>query len=72
MEVYVDEVPIELVNTKIKDTKLNEKYNIILAIIKRKNDYIIVDKDTIILKGDIVTLFGPYRNIKLLFNNSVK
>ena len=72
VEVYIDEVPEELVDTKIKDAKLNEKYNIIVTIIKRKDNYIFVDKDTIIQKGDTITLFGPYRNIKYLFNNEDK
>lgn len=39
---------------------------------KRKDEYIFVDKDTIIEKGDTLTLFGPYKNIKLLFMNDDK
>ena len=67
VEVYVDEVPEELVNTKIKDANLSGKYNITLGIIKRKDEYIYITKDTIIERGDTLTLFGPYKNIKLLF-----
>ena len=72
VEVFVDEVPELLVDIPMKDAKLNEKYNIVVAIIKRKDDYITVNKDTVIQKGDTLTLFGPYRNIKLLFKNDDK
>ena len=72
VEVYVDEVPEELVNTKIKDANLSGKYNITLGIIKRKDEYIYITKDTIIERGDTLTLFGPYKNIKLLFLDEEK
>jgi Trk K+ transport system NAD-binding subunit len=71
-DVYVEEVPKEIENTKIKDTRLNDRFNITVAVIKRNDEYIFVNKDTIIQKGDTVTLFGPYKNIKLLFNNEKK
>ena len=67
-DVYVEEVPKEIENIKIKDTGLNDRYKITVAVIKRNDEYIFVNKDTIIQKGDTVTLFGPYNNIKLLFN----
>jgi len=69
VEVYVDTVPEELVDTKIKDTPLKDKYNITISIIKRKDEYLYVGKDTIIKSGDLLTLYGPYKNIKFLFNN---
>lgn len=72
IEVYVDEVPKELDNVKIKDAGLNDRYKITVGVIKRNDEYIYVSKDTIIQKGDTVTLFGPYKNIKLLFNNADK
>ena len=72
VEVYVDEVPEELVGTMIKDAHLNDKYNITIAIIKRQDEYIYVSKDIVIQKGDLLTLFGPYKNIKFLFKNDEK
>lgn len=72
VEVFVDEVPQELVNVKIKDAQLNTRFNITLGILKRQDEYIVVDKDTIIQKGDTLTLFGPYKNIKMLFKNDEK
>lgn len=67
MEVVVNEVPEELKNVKIKDSHLTDQYSINIVVIKRKDEYIFADKDTIIKKGDILTVFGPYKNIKLLF-----
>ena len=72
MEVVVNEVPKELDGIKMKDSHLTDRYSINIVIIKRDNEYISADKDTIIKKGDIVTLFGPYLNIKHLFNNEEK
>ena len=72
MEVTVHEVPKELDGIKMKDSHLTDRYSINIVIIKRDNEYIPAAKDTIIQKGDIVTLFGPYINIKHLFNNEQK
>ena len=69
VEVYVEEVPKELEGVKIKDAGLNDRYRITVGVIRRNEGYIYVSKDTIIQKGDTVTLFGPYKNIKLLFSN---
>lgn len=72
MEVVVHEVPKELDGIKMKDSHLTDRYSIQIIIIKRNNEYLFVDKDMIIEKNDIVTLFGPYVNIKHLFNNEEK
>jgi len=70
MEVTVHEVPKELDGIKMKDSHLTDRYSIQIIIIKRNNEYLFVNKDMIIEKDDIVTLFGPYVNIKHLFNNA--
>ena len=72
MEVSVDEVPEELKDKKIKDSHLTDQYFINIVVIKRKDEYLFADKDTIIKKGDTITLFGPYKNIKLLFQQEEK
>ena len=69
VEVYVEDVPKELENIKIKDAGLNDKYRITVGVIRRGDGYIYVSKDTVIQKGDTVTLFGPYKNIRMLFAN---
>jgi Trk K+ transport system NAD-binding subunit len=72
MEVVVDEVPKELENIKMKDSHLTDRYGINIVVIRRKDEYLSADKETIILEGDRITLFGPYSNIKHLFNNNNK
>ena len=72
VEVYVDEVPEELDGVKIIDANLKERYSITIGIIKRGESYIYANKDTIIQNGDLLTLFGPYKNIKMLFKNDDK
>ena len=72
MEIDVDEVPKELENIKMKDSHISDRYSINIVVIKRKDDYLFADKETIIQKGDKITLFGPYKNIKHLFQNDEK
>ena len=69
MEVTVHEVPKELEGIKMKDSHLTDRYSIQIIIIKRNNEYLFVNKDMTIEKDDIVTLFGPYVNIRNLINN---
>ena len=69
MEIDVEEVPQEIEGLSMKDTHLPDRYNINVAVIKRNDDYIIVDKDTVIQKGDRITVLGPYKSIKHLFQN---
>ena len=72
MEVTVNEVPKELDGVPMKNSHLTDRYSIQIIIIKRNNEYLFVNKDMVVEKGDVVTLFGPYVNIKHLFNNDVK
>jgi len=72
MEVVVHEVPQELDGVPMKDSHLVDRYSIQIIIIKRDNEYLFVDKDMVVQKDDVVTLFGPYANIKHLFNNEEK
>jgi len=72
MEVVVNEVPKELEGIPMKNSHLVDRYSIQIIIIKRDNEYLFVDKDMVVQNGDVVTLFGPYVNIKHLFKNSDK
>ena len=72
MEVEVSEVPQELDGIKMKDSFLTTRYGINIITIKRDDEYFSATKETIIRKGDIITLFGPYKSIKHLFTNSEK
>ena len=70
MEIVVNEVPKELEGIPMKDSHLVDRYSLHIVIVKRNNEYLFVNKDTIIEKGDVVTIFGPYVNINHLFKNS--
>ncbi len=72
MEVDVEEVPAELNNIALKDAHLSDRYSITIVVLKRKEKYLLVDKDTVIQNGDKITCFGPYQSIKHLFNNNQK
>ena len=72
MEINVDEVPKELENITMKESHLTDRYSINIVVIKRNDEHVLADKDTIIQKGDRITLFGPYANIKHLFKNDDK
>ena len=72
MEIDAEEVPKELEGIPMKDSHLSDRYNITIVVIKRKDSYLFVDKDTVIQNGDKITCFGPYQNIKHLFNNNEK
>lgn len=69
VEVDVDVVPKELDGIHMKDSHLSDRYSISIVVIKRNDEHIFVDKDTIIQKGDKLTVFGPYQTIKHLFRN---
>ena len=69
MEIEIQEVPKEIEGLAMKDAHLTDKYNINIVIIKRNDSYLAADKDTMIKKGDKVTVFGPYNTIKHLFRN---
>lgn len=66
-EVKINEVPIILVDKTLFDSGINDKFGINIIFIKRKEEIIEVDKNTIILKGDKIVVFGPYSAIKNVF-----
>ena len=69
VEVSLDEVPNQFKGVKIIDAKLKEKYGITVVMVKRDDEYLPVSKDTTFEKGDTLSLFGPFSNIKTLFKN---
>lgn len=67
MEIEIVEVPTEIEGLSMKDSHLPDKYSINVGMIKRDNNYIVPDKDTIIQKGDKIIVFGPHKTIQHLF-----
>ena len=53
----------------LADKALEEKYGITVVMVKRDDEYLPVSKDTTFEKGDTLSLFGPFSNIKTLFRN---
>jgi len=69
VEVFVEEVPKQFKDVKLVDVKLTENYGITAVMVKRNDEYLPISKNSTIEKGDIVSLFGPYQKIKMLFKN---
>lgn len=69
MEIDIEEVPQEIEGLSMKDSHLPDRYNINVVVIKRNDNYVVVGKDTVIQKGDRITVLGPYKTIKHLFTN---
>lgn len=69
VEVNIEVVPKQFENVKIIDAKLKEKFGITAVMVKRNDEYLPISKDSTIKKGDTLSLFGPYQNIKMLFKN---
>lgn len=72
MEVYINSVPRILVNRSLSDSKIKEKYNVRIMIIKRKNTFIEATKDSVIQKGDLLVVFGTLENVKNVFVKAEK
>lgn len=70
MEVTVNQVPTELEGIPMKNSHLTDRYNINIVIIKRDDEYLLANAETVIQKDDVITLFGPYTNIKHLFGSN--
>ena len=67
VEVKINEVPLVLSEKTLFNSGIKERFGINIIFIKRNEEIIEVDKDTIILKGDKIVLFGPYLAIKNVF-----
>ena len=67
VEVKINEVPLVLSEKTLLDSGIKDRFGINIIFIKRNEEIIEVDKDTIILKGDRIILFGPYLAIKNVF-----
>lgn len=67
VQVSVHKVPKELVDKPLIESGLKDKHSINVMMLKRNEMPIAVKKDTTIEAGDVVVLFGPYKNIIKLF-----
>jgi Trk K+ transport system NAD-binding subunit len=67
VEVKINVVPIILENKTLFSSGLKEKYGINIMFLKRDEEALEVDKDTIVQNGDVAVVFGPYQSIKNIF-----
>lgn len=70
-EVNISNVPEILRGVPIEDTPLKSRFNINVLMLKREYDYMrIINKNTVLEKGDTIVIFGEYRNIRDIFENT--
>ncbi len=67
-EVKMGWIPDEIYSKTLQQCNIKDKYKINIMMIKRNGMPIMVGKDTIIEKKDVLVVFGPYQEIKNLFN----
>ena len=71
-EIQLNIVPEMLKNKGLPESGLKSDYSINLLAVKRKDGTVAVTKDTILQEKDVIVVFGPYANIKKIFNVKVK
>ena len=67
-EIQLNIVPEILKNKGLFESGLKSSYSINLLTIKRKDISVAITKDTILQEKDVIVVFGPYINIKKIFN----
>ena len=72
VEIQLNIVPSILKNKELVDSGLKSNYSINLLTIKRKDVSVAITKDTILQEKDSIVVFGPYNNIKNIFNVKVE
>ena len=72
VEVQLNIVPEIFKNKGLFESGLKSNYSINLLTIKRKEETVAITKDTILQEKDIIVVFGPYTNIKNIFNVKVE
>jgi len=71
-EVTVNRLPDQFKDTTLFRSRIKEDNHCTVLVVKRDDMPITIDKDTIIKKGDKITLFGPYLQIKKVFLDRYK
>ena len=68
VEIQLNIVPDILKNKGLFESGLKSEYSINLLTIKRKDVSVAITNDTILQEKDAIVVFGPYSNIKNIFN----
>ena len=72
VEVQLNIVPELLKDKELFESGLKSDYSINLLTIKRKDITVAITKDTVLQEKDTIVVFGPYNNIKKIFNVKVQ
>ena len=67
-EIQLNVVPDILKDKGLFESGLKSEYSINLLTIRRKDSSVVITKDTILQEKDVIVVFGPYNNIKKVFN----
>lgn len=67
-EVVIRNLPEIFKDTKLSESGLKDNYNLQIMMVKNGTSHEIVGANTIIKDLDTIIVFGPYENIKRLFN----
>ena len=68
VEIQLNIVPEILKDKGLFESGLKSEYSINLLTIKRKDLAVAITKDSILQEKDVIVVFGPYNNIKKIFN----
>ncbi len=71
-EIEVNSLPGVLKDKTLVSSGLRNDYNLTVMMIERNHNPAVINKNTIVEEGDTVLIFGPYDNIKFLFNPEEK
>ena len=66
-EIAINIVPQTMKDKKLMEINARDLYNINILMLKRSGAAEVVTKETVIVKGDILVVFGPRQAIRKLF-----
>lgn len=67
-EIFLEFIPSFLHGIPLAESRLKETYDIQIMLLKRKGENAgLADGGTVLCSGDIVVVFGSYKNIRMLF-----
>lgn len=70
VEVLMDTIPESLANVSLAESRLKEDYDIQLLLIIRHGEPVEpLNGQTVLLSGDVLLLFGNYKNIRAVFSS---
>lgn len=69
-EIFLEFIPPFLKETRMEDSRLKEDYDIQILLLKRSGEVgIMVAGGTVLCSGDIIVVFGNYKNIRTVFEH---